>query len=541
MKNIFKISNIFGIGLLYILSGCHKDLDLYPTNDNTPEKVYSTIGGYDAAMAKVYGAMALTGNSGPAGSGDVSGDEGFSDFVRIFWNLQELSTDEAIVAWADVGLPDIHNHSYTSLNPFVRQFYRRCLFHVTLINEFIRESSDAKISERGFSAADADKIRLYRSEARLIRSFVYWALLDLYGNVPFITEADRVGTDLPRQGTRAEIFAYVEKELKELETTLVEPRTNIYGRFDRASVWALLARLYLNSEVYVQTNRYADALTYAKKVIDAGYSLHTNYRELMLADNNRITNEILFAVPYDGLRSKNYGGTTFLVNGSIGAPMVASDYGMSGTGWAGMRTTKGLVNLFTLGATPVDSSNFDYRAQFFTQGASLEINSVAAFADGYKVIKYRNLTSDGSRASNFAEAFSDIDFPLFRLPEMYLIYAECVKRGATNGDEATAVNYINAMRARAYRNDKYGNSNGQISTADLTLDFILDERGRELYWEGHRRTDLIRYDKFSGGAYLWPFKGGQRDGAPISDHLELYPIPSDDLVSNPNLKQNPGY
>jgi starch-binding outer membrane protein, SusD/RagB family len=276
-------------------------------------------------------------------------------------------------------------------------------------------------------------------------------------------------------------------------------------------------------------------------VIDAGYGLHNNYTELMLADNNRLTNEILFAVPYDGLRSKNYGGTTFLVNASIGAPMIAANYGMSGTGWAGLRTTKNLPLLFKDGGVKADSTDFDYRAQFFTQGVNIEINSVSAFAEGYKVIKFRNLKSDGSRGSNFAEAFSDIDFPLFRLPEMYLIYAESVLRGATNGDAGTALGYINSLRARAYRNDLYGNTNGQINSADLTLQFVLDERARELYWEGHRRTDLIRYNLFSGGEYLWPFKGGQRDGAPISEHLELYPIPSDDLVSNPNLKQNPGY
>jgi hypothetical protein len=540
MKKIYNSAAIVGLFVAITTSSCHKDLDLYPTNDNTPNKVYSTMEGYDQVMAKVYGAMALTGNSGPAGSGDVSGDEGFSDFVRIFWNLQELTTDEAIVAWSDPGLPDLHNHSYTSINPFIRQLYRRCLFHITFINEFLRESSDSKLAERGFSTEEVGKIKLYKNEARFIRAFQYWALMDLYGNVPFITEDDKIGTILPRQGKRSEIFAFIENELKSIENELLQPRSNLYGRVDKAAVWSLLARLYLNSEVYIGVNRYEDALTYSKKVIDAGYSLHNDYTQLMLADNNRLAaTEIIFAVPYDGLKSKNYGGTTFLVNASIGPPMKAADYGMSGTGWAGLRTTKNLIGLFKDNGFAVDSSNFDYRAQFFKTGSNLDINLVSSFTDGYKVIKYRNVKSDGNRGSNFGEAFSDIDFPLFRLPEMYLIYAECVTRGATNGDLGTAITYVNELRKRAYRNEKFGNSNGQVET--ITKDFILDERARELYWEGHRRTDLIRFGKFSSVDYLWPFKGGQRDGVAIGSYLELFPIPSDDLVSNPKLVQNPGY
>lgn len=132
-------------------------------------------------------------------------------------------------------------------------------------------------------------------------------------------------------------------------------------------------------------------------------------------------------------------------------------------------------------------------------------------------------------------AFSDVDVPVFRLAEMYLIYAEAVKRGGT-GDANLALTYINLLRTRAY-----GNTSGNITASDLTLDFILDERARELYWEGHRRTDLVRFEKFTQNSYLWPWKGGVASGTGVQDFKNLYPLPSADLNVNRNLHQNTGY
>jgi len=125
---------------------------------------------------------------------------------------------------------------------------------------------------------------------------------------------------------------------------------------------------------------------------------------------------------------------------------------------------------------------------------------------------------------------------LFRLADIYLTYAEAVLRGGTGGDANTALTYINWLRQRAY-----GDSSGNITGADLNLNFILDERGRELYWEGTRRTDLIRYGLFTSGNYLWPFKGGVEAGTGVDDKYNLFPISATDMVANPNLKQNPGY
>lgn len=130
----------------------------------------------------------------------------------------------------------------------------------------------------------------------------------------------------------------------------------------------------------------------------------------------------------------------------------------------------------------------------------------------------------------------DLDFPLFRLGEVYLMYAEAVVRGGSGGDINTAVNYINQLRQRAYRN-----TSGNITASDLTPDFILDERARELYWEAIRRTDLIRFGKFTSSTYLWPWKGGVKNGQGVDAHFNLYPISADDIIANPHLTQNPGY
>ncbi len=509
------------------LISCTKNLDLLPTNDITAETVYKTPEGYKQALAKVYGSFALTGNQGPAGNGDVQGiDEGTSDFLRLFWKAQELSTDEAVIAWGDPGIQDFHNMNWSSDNPMLKGVYYRSFYQITLCNDFIRQSSDSKLSERGISGVDADNIKKYRAETRFLRAYQYWVLMDLFANPPFATENDAIGSTLPKQTDRKTLFTYIESELKAIDAELATPKTNEYGRADQAAAWALLARMYLNAEVYTGTQRYTDAITYSKKVIDAGYALISNYRELMLADNHLNKNEFILTINYDGLKTQNWGGTTFLAHASVGGSMNASNFGLDG-GWGGTRTTKNLPNLF-----PDYNGNADKRAQFFQTDQNLEINDLTKFKDGFAVTKYRNKTKGGNDGQSLT--WVDIDFPLFRLAEMYLIYAEAVARGGTGGDNATALGYINALRTRAY-----GNNAGNVNS--YNLDFILDERARELYWEGHRRTDLIRFNKFTGGSYLWPWKGGTKDGVAVADFRNIYPIPSADITGNPNIKQNTGY
>lgn len=519
------ISKTLTLAMMAVLmASCENKLDLQPLNDVTAEVVYKDLLGYQQSVAKIYGSFALTGNAGGAGAGDVVGiDEGSTDFVRVFWKAQELSTDEAVVAWGDPGIQDFHNMNWDGNNIFMKGLYFKALYQITLINEFLRQSTDAAVASRGISGADAETINQYRTEVRFLRAFDYWTLLDLFGNPPVITEEDLVGGPLPKQLGRTELFNYIESELKAIETELPAIKNAAYyGRATQGAVQALLARMYLNAQVYTGTARYADALIYAKKVIDSQkYSLTPNYRHIGLADNNT-SPEFIWTINYDGLKTQTYGGTTFLAHASVGDGMNAGDYGLDG-GWSGIRTTSALVAKFP--------NNNDRRAIFFTAGRSLEINSLTTFTDGYSVPKFQNVTSTGVSGSN--ATFVSTDFPVFRLAEMYLIYAEANLRGG-GGDAGTALGYINALRQRAY-----GNTSGNVGS--INIDFILDERSRELYWEGHRRTDLIRYGKFVSNDYLWPWKGGVKAGKAVEEFRKLYPLPYDDVNANPNLVQNTGY
>jgi starch-binding outer membrane protein, SusD/RagB family len=531
-NNIIKIS-LAAVLVSATMASCTKKLDLQPTNDVTSEVVYSTAAGYRQSLAKIYGAWALSGNQGPAGAPDVffpGSDEGAnSDFYRTFWKAQELSTDEAVVAWGDPGVQDFHNMNWTPSNQFLTGAYYKALYQITLVNEFLRQSTDAKLSKRNITGADADAIRRYRAEVRFLRAYQYWVLMDLFGNPPFVTEANEIGGPNPQQIKRKDLFTYVESELKAIDADLAAPKTNEYGRIDKAGAWALLARIYLNAEVYTGTAKYTEAITYAKKVIAEPYSLMTDYRQLMLADNNLNNNEFILTINYDGAKTQGFGGTTFLTHASVGGSMSAANSGVNG-GWSGLRTTKAFVNKFS------DISGFtDKRAQFYQSGQSLEINSLTNFTDGYAITKYRNVTKAGAQGSS--DAFSDIDIPLFRLTEMYFIYAESVRRAGAGGDELVALGYMNLIRTRAYG----GGTGGNITLANMNLDFILDERSRELHWEGFRRTDLIRYNRFVEASYLWPWKGGVASGTSVAATRKLYPLPSADLNANLNLVQNPGY
>jgi hypothetical protein len=265
-------------------------------------------------------------------------------------------------------------------------------------------------------------------------------------------------------------------------------------------------------------------------VIGAGYTLHPKYRELVLADDNLNTDEFIFTINYDGTYTQTYGGTTYLVHGPAAVPGTIS--GSNGT-WGGLRCTQNFVSLFA-----DFSGNTDQRAQFYQTGQTEDMKDLYTGTNGFSTDKFRNVTRAGGAAPHADPAgnFSDIDFPVFRLADIYLIYAEAVLRGGTGGDAGTALGYINALRGRAY-----GNASGNITAGQLTTDFILDERGRELYYEATRRTDLIRYGKFTTSAYLWAWKGGVLGGVAVADKYNIYPLPSTDLSSNPNLIQNTGY
>jgi len=522
----YKIFSFAFVALLAI-NACVKDLDVTPSDPKivTSATLYNDPESWKMVLAKCYAGLAVSGQQGPAGKADISDiDEGFSTYLRQFWCASELPTDEAVISWNDAGLKDYHNQNWASTNPFITAMYNRIYYQVSLLNEYIR-AINSRID--GLSGTLKTEVNTYRAEARFLRAFSYWHALDLFGSVPFVTEADAVGAFMPKQATKAELFTYIESELLAIESDLAEPGANEYGRVDQAADWTLLAKLYLNAEVYIGSQKYTECITYCDKVISSGYSLDPVYANMFKADNN-LSPEIIFPVTFDGNSTRTWGGMTFVIHAAVGGKMSAASFGID-NGWGGTRVTRAFVEKFDdpSGAT-------DARAMFFTDGQALDIANLSTFTDGYAIKKFTNVTSGGQPGSN--ATFPDTDYPVFRLADVYLIYAEAVLRGGSGGSTDAALGYVNAIRERAY-----GDESGNITADELTLPFILDERSRELYWEGHRRTDLIRYGLLTSGDYLWPWKGGVAEGKATDSKYNLMPIPASDLGANPTLTPTPGY
>lgn len=495
MKNynfkVFCITALITLGLV----SCNKDLNRLPLNSITASTALNSAAGYKLLLAKVYGAYSLTSSTG-VGNSDLAGiDAGTSDFLRLYWNAEELPTDEAACIWNDPGIQDFHNMNWSSSNVILLGLYVRSIYQITVANAFIAQSSDAAI--KGFSSDDQTNIRYYRAEARFLRAYQYWVLMDMFGNPPFVDENSPIGGTSPKQISRAALFAYIEAELKAIDPLLAAPHKNEYGRADEAADWALQARMFLNAEVYLGTGkgRYTDAMTYAQKVIDAGYTLMPNYQNLFLADNNLNNPEVILSINYDGVNSQNNGGTTFIINSSISAAMDAAAFGVPDGGWAGNRATQALPTLFTGSTETTDSRNL-----FYSTGHTLNMDTLQSFTSGYATTKWKNVTSAGVTPPSANGVYCSTDFPLFRLGEIYLIYAEASLRAGTN--TGTGLTYYNLVRARA----------GATSANAISLGDILNERGREMYWEATRRTDLIRYNLFTPDTYLWAFKGGVSAG-----------------------------
>lgn len=529
MKEIKKLTILFSLMWIFILSCKQSELNLTPTNDKVASTVYTSAASYKSGLAKLYASFGLAHSSGATAASDIGGlNVSFADFLRLFWMSQELTTDEAICGWSDTGVPDLVQMKWTADNQFLRGLYSRALYQITICNEFLRESTGEKLAERNI--ASSDDIRHFRAEARFLRAFQYWVLLDAFGNPPFVTENDAIGKQAPKQIKRTELFKYVESELLAIEADLVNARANEYGRADKGAAWALLARLYLNAEVYTGTARYTDAIVFSEKVIKAGYQLAPTYKNLFLTDNNVTSkDEMILTINYDANKTQNNGGTTYIINASVDpATMNPVSFGIPSGGWAGNRVRSTIPAVFGdySGAT-------DQRAMFF--GAKIQNDNINEFTDGLKAVKFRNVSSLGVPSlDNNGGSFCSLDFAIFRLAEQYLIYGEAVLRGGTGGSINQAVAYVNLLRERAY-----GNNSGNLST--INLDFFLDERVRELYWEGFRRTDLIRYQKFTEPSYLWPYKGGTKSGTSVDQTRNLFPLPTADIISNTNLIQNKGY
>ncbi len=519
MKKMKKMK-LFGFAILLVSAlGCTDDLNTEPKVQLSLEKLLANDpNAIEGIMSKLYGSFALSGADGP-GSSDISDDPGESPFLRGIINLQEFTADGMKNRWGDNGLDQLTTTSnWDENNKFFRYLYNRVYYTVPQCNNLLLVLENVDV-------ANKEEVK---SEVRFLRSLAYYYMIDCFGKGVLVTEQNS-GTSSPLpQASRQELFSYVEAELLDIEDKL--PQTNSYGRANKAVARMLLAKLYLNAQVYTGTPKYDNALTYIKKVIDeGGYSLSPNFVSIFSGDNNNST-EIIYPLIADALVSQSFGNTTYIVNGSMNsATMNPIDFGNPGgnDSWAGHRATKAWYGLFG----DLETSTDDRAKLFWTSGHSFEMTDYKEWTNGYPSIKFRNTNFNSSNGA--PTVFSGTDFPLFRLADAYLMYAECVVRGAAGGSDTQALAYINQIRLRSFASE--------IIASELTLDFIIDERARELNLEGHRRSDLIRFGKFTGGSYLWPWKGNALNGTAIPSTYNLFPIPLSALQANPNLTQNPGY
>jgi len=524
MKKVVYLS-LFSV--LLIFTSCLDDLDVTPDDPlrSDLESFYSKPGAYRQAIAGVYGNLSLTGTNGPGDSNIGGLDAGTSQYGRVYWYMQNLTTDEVIWSYEnDPGVRELQRNIWNAANPIIRGMYARAMAQVAFANDFLRQSTPDKLNSRGISANEQAEIAFYRLEARALRAMSYYHLMDLFGKVPFVTENDPVGFAGPEY-SRQQIFEYIESELLDIIPNLKAPRSNEQGRLDQAFARMVLAKIYLNAEVYIGQARYNECAEQCNAILASGYSLAPNYLHNFTTDNN-LSPEAIFYIQSDGIRTQNFGPTTVMINGQVGSiEQNGEAMGVAAGGWGGaLRLRKQFVDKFN--NIPEDDRN-----TIITGSRNVDIQDIANRDQGYILFKFSNVSSQGVPGQN--TTFADTDFPLFRLADVHLMYVECAVRGAAGTSMSTATQYVNALRTRA--------NSSSVTQSQITLDFVLDERSRELHWEGHRRQDLIRFNKFTGGVYNWAWKGNGSAGISIPGHLKLFPIPEASLASNPNLTQNPGY
>ncbi len=553
LKNILY-SMVLGTTVMTTATSCVSDLDQYPQTETTSKDVYTTLANYEAVLGKIYASMVTSGQGKGGDNKDMesvlNGGSGF-DYMRMFINMQECGTDEMASTWLTgeqtTGLTYL---SWDANDAWVSDMYYRIYYNIALCNEFLRNANAAS-----FSGEEATKMTQYKAEVRFMRALFYFHALDFFRNIPMVTENDPVGTFIPPCYTPQQTFDYIESELKACVNDMLPASTCPYGQASQGAAYTLLAKLYLNSEVYTGVAKYAECKEACEQVMNMGYTLENDYSKLFNADNDKRTNEIIFALPVSATHTVSWGASTYLVCGQLSmsnANQTPGDFGVT-SGWSEFRLRPEFVDKFT--QDDIDrKDNGDKRCTFFTEGQTKDITSMTDETTGYLSEKWSNLKDDGTTSSNTGNDGVDTDFPLFRLSDVYLMYAECVARLNTDwdpwngGSDASdpdviasrkkgAIYWINLLRERAGAADVWGSN---FADDDAFLQFILDERARELYHEGYRRTDLIRFGQFTTNKYIWQWKGGTHDGQAVDSKYNIYPIPNTELTANPNL-HNDGY
>ena len=544
------IKQLFSAALIAVLSSgvtsCINDLDISPIDPQTG-------GSFDqqGVFVKGYAMLGVTGQKGIDGSPDLDGqDEGESGFYRTTFNCNELPTDECLWAWQEnQDIPQLTSISWSPSSQRTEWVYVRLGYDITQYNFFLDQTE---------SMTDAETLR-QRAEIRFLRALHNWYFLDLLGKAPF---KEHFSNDLPVEKKGTELYTYIQNELNEIEGDMYEPRQAPFGRADKAANWLLRARLYLNAGVYTGQTDYAKAEEYASKVIGSAYKLCTNYSELFMADNDENENamqEIILPIRQDGVKTRNYGGSTYLVCGTrvAGMPRMGTT-----NGWSCIFARAAMVQKFfsNLDDVPmlradveipkgldtdeqIDAIDAEHgiRTEDMIKAAGddrallysgvgggrrkIHTDAISGFTDGLSIVKWQNYRSDGKPVSH--ATYPDTDIPLFSLAEAYLTRAEAIFR---QGGDATGD--INELRKRA-------NCTRKVQT--VTEQELIDEWAREFYLEGRRRSDLVRFGMFTTNKYLWDWKGGAMNGTSVASYYNKYPIPVSDINNNRNMSQNEGY
>lgn len=546
MKRNMKHIAWIAAGASMLFTACIGDLDTLPLNpsDSTSETVYGADeSGYIAGLTKLYFNFV----SNETTDLQVS-DAGASELVRAFWTVQEVTSDACKCAWEnDAWVRAMNTNTWSDAdNDATYAVYVRTLQGIAYTNEYLRQTASDRLSERGVSSELAAKIQGFRAEARFLRAYFYWMALDVFGDVPFTTENSPFGGGVnPKQASRKDVFDYCISELTALaadDSPMPAARSN-YPRADKGAVLGLLARMYLNAEVYTGTPMWQEAKDACEDIFTMGYSLCPEYADLFRGDNGEnpeALNEVLFGISYDAEQTQSYGGTSYLTLAAIAATDVSSTQMINGVnnGWGGIRVPYEYVEkYFNVRNADYSAGTYDVNDKrgrmFYIKGRSESMDgALYVFLNGWSCLKFNNIPhnmdQDSYLATAASKAYSDIDFPMIRLGEIYLIYAEaCMNLGQAN----TALPKVQDLAARA----------GVTAPTSITQEWLIEERARELMWEGHRRTDLIRYGKFTSSSFLWTYKGGSFSGQGFDDHMKIFAIPASELASNPELHQNPGY
>lgn len=483
----------------------------------------------------------------PSGQGDIIGLY-LSAYTRLFpmmehnsyMSIQEVSSDEIMIPvrgsdWNDGGIwVRTHRQTYDAIDP---QFNNAWIF----LYQGVQQANLVIQTIEGTTAIVEENKGPFLSEIRSLRAYWYMLLMDAFGNVPLITE-DSDLTDLaPPQASRQDIFQFVETELLESADNLSKDKsTNTYGKITYWVNRALLSRLYLNAEVYTGTDRSSDAEEMADEVINSGlFSLTEDYFDNFDADNDQALNsttENLWVIPYDApaiASGFNIHQQTLHYNSQ-------ETFSLQEQPWNGYCTISDFYNSYddsdlrkgVYGDATV-RGNFLAGPQYVTPGGTVPILDGTADDPGGEPVVYTIEVNDlannafrqaGARVFKYeipqgAPSTLPNDFPIVRYAEVLMNKAEAMMRQGKSGGEML----VNMIRQRA----------GLDDMDSMNLDDILAERGREFFYEGLRRTDLIRFDQFASGT--WDFKESRPESA------NLFPIPAPQRNANPNLEQNEGY